>query len=310
MEEKNPILKKITENKLRLKKMQKGFKAASYDAGDPILAELKNLNYNKYLKMSVKALRALPKPIKKKLQTDDDFLVEYAKKNTLSRAMLFACRDKLNEKSLIIRFINLEPATAINKAGSEIRKNAEIVALAFQVANRRNVKSPKVPTELQENVEFLTALIQENPEYIHLLTPRQKKDERLMLTMLKTAPEAKEIKEVISSTQNEESLAKNSEFMLSAIEVSPSLVGTIDPNNKELIEEAIKQTPEAEKHLNSEQKEALTENYSQDTEEELKIENQKFEIKKDLDAEEALKKAPEKKKTPLEKITDELVRQL
>lgn len=298
MKEINPILKKITENKLKLRMIEERASKRkldkvlpAFDAGDPSILDLNNLNYSKYLKMSVKTLNNLAKPIKKKLQTDDNFLIQYAKRNSLYKAMTFACKDKLNESSLIRAFIDIEPSTAINKAGIEARKNAELVALAFQVANRRNVKVPKVPKELQENVEFLVSLVRENPAYVNVLTPRQMKDEKIMLTMLKTAPEAKEIKDIITSTNNEETLAKNPEFMREAIEISPKLVSSINPEDTELLQEVLEKTPEAEAHLNSEQKEALAETKEETTVDETKEDNKeqnldkhKFEEKKELDA--------------------------
>ncbi len=305
MRENKPILKTRTKIDPKLHTMQgktlsnNENPVPAFDAGDPILANLNKVNYSKYLRMSVKALNNLPKPIKKKLQTDDAFLIEYAKRNSLSRAMSFACRDKLNEEALIRAFIYIEPSTAINKAGGEVRKNADLVALAFQVANRRNIKAPKIPKELQENVEFLVTLVKENPSYINLLTPRQMKDEKLMLTMLKTAPDAKEVRDVITSSHNEESLAKNENFMRDAVEISPKLISSIDPENTDLLQDIIEKTPEAELHLNAEQKESLeeaeAEEHSEAQAEEAKEDTPKFEEKKELDAEESIKNIPRRK---------------
>ena len=266
-------------------------------------------DYSKYLKMSVKALNNLPKDIKKKLQISDDFLVDYANTKSLSMAMTFACKDKLNERELIIRFINIDPATAINKAGNIVKKDVKIVALAFEVANKRNVKSPKVPKELQENLEFLVKIVKENPANIHLLTPKQKKDENIMIEMLKAEPNAKEIKEVIASTVSEMPAEKSADFMNKAVEISPETVTAIPSKDVEVIKEVVENNPEAEEHLTDEQKEAL-ENHESEQIEEVTVEDEpaKFSDKKIIDPEENLKNILDLnlKKNPVQKTLDDV----
>ncbi len=317
----NPILKKIAENKLRLNKVlektnfveknEVKLELAKKDSSfvESKVEKVKKINYEKYLKLSVKKLNKLDKKIKKYLQTNQEFLIEYAKINSVSRAISFACKDMLNNLFLMTELVRLEPAVAINKAGEQARKNVELVNLAFQIANRKNLKTPKIPTELQENTEFLVSLIKENPLFVNLLTPRQKKDENLMLTMLKTAPEAKEIKEVITSVHKENNLINNNEFMLSAIEVSPSLISNVSAENAELIQEAVEQNPELKDKLSTEQKEAVEELEQQTKIENTNVEeqeNKKFENKKDLDAESSLKNEQAKKKDVIKDIKEGL----